>query len=760
MKQSSKHGILHPDQNQLVALPTGTGKTLLGELALLSSLGQEPGLVCYIAPYVALGRQVYEKINRHTPPEIRVHQMVGGYKEPDSLEPERQAEVVVATPERFDALLRSNPELLPSVQCVVFDEAHMVGNDQRGIRLEGIITRLRLAKLRDGSSPRFVLLSAVLSNANSLGNWIGIGPDDVISGTWRPSAKRLLRWTEDGVLKMHAGDDPLRDEPDEVLGETLLPWPRTGFYRAANIGGIKKQEPATMENLAVLADYEHSQYHQPVLCVCSTRPKTRQLAREIARRFTPLQPIPQSIGTVIELINQKYLYLRPLKEALQRGVAYHNSSLPYELREGIERAVEEKTLKVVAATTTLAEGVDLPFRVTILADWLTFDGSRSRPIESLLFRNIAGRCGRAGQFTEGDTIIFDNPVGDAQLTTPSRRYGLQQQAFFSRSQPTLLSAMGNSEKSVAVSTVGSQLLAAIRENPNLDDLPGLFYRHSFAFHSEDRSAAAERIREAYLDILDDQDGHPLAVAASPAILTAFGEAARVSGLSPTTARRLRVAIQGLSSVGVSRTDLVEVCETLLKALSDVPEQINPDLRRMGNARSRPVVRSDELGLVLDRWLAGEALDQIFASIPTNVRSKRSPTLWNWLGGISEDSTWTDQFARFSDFISSNVEFFLAWVLRAAEQLSEMDGQPNQPWSKWANFVELGVDNDWGVSLIGSGTVTDRKVAREVGQRLEALVPEGEPTLEQVQQILADTVLDDIRTTGQVLGWFRQRASAF
>lgn len=141
----TKYGLLDADKNLLVALPTGTGKTLLGELALMSALGRQPGLVCYIAPYVALGRQVYEKINRHSPPEVRVHQLVGGYKEPEALDPEGHPEVVVATPERFDALLRVHPEFLPSVQCVVFDEAHMIGNGQRGIRLEGIVTRMRLA---------------------------------------------------------------------------------------------------------------------------------------------------------------------------------------------------------------------------------------------------------------------------------------------------------------------------------------------------------------------------------------------------------------------------------------------------------------------------------------------------------------------------------------------------------------------------------------------------------------------------------------
>ena len=148
----TKNGVTTSDRNLLIALPTATGKTLLGELALMSSLGKEPGLVCYIAPYVALGRQVAEKITRHAPTEVRVHRLVGNYQEPDPLDPENRQEVLVATPERFDALLRLRPEVLPSIRCVIFDEAHMIGNGQRGVRLEGIITRLRIEIRSRGSS--------------------------------------------------------------------------------------------------------------------------------------------------------------------------------------------------------------------------------------------------------------------------------------------------------------------------------------------------------------------------------------------------------------------------------------------------------------------------------------------------------------------------------------------------------------------------------------------------------------------------------
>ena len=752
----NEHGVLTSDRNLLIALPTGTGKTLLGELALLSSLGREPGLVCYIAPYVALGRQVAEKISSHTPTEVRVHRLVGGYQEPEPLDPENRLEVLVATPERFDAMLRLRPDLLPSIRCVVFDEAHMIGNGQRGIRLEGVITRLRLAALRGGQVPRFVLLSAVLSNADALATWIDIEPTNVIRGTWRPSAKRLLRWTEDGRLRLHAGDDPLRIRPSEVLGETLLPWPNIDFYPARHFGAIKKQEPLALENLAFLAGLEHTQYQQPVLCVCSTRPKTRYLADQIARRFASLEPLPQPIKSIIDLIDQRYPYLRPLKEALRRGVAYHNSSLPHPVREGIEQAVGDRALKVVAATTTLAEGVDLPFRVTILADWLTFDGDKSHPMESLLFKNIAGRCGRAGQFTEGDTIIFDNPVGDAQLTSPARRPGLQEEVFFQMSQPALTSAISRIDRQDAVSMVGSQLLATISENPGVDNLTSFFLKHSFAHQTDGAEVAAERIALAYGEILDGADGQPLAIAASPAQLTPFGEAASNAGLSPASAKRLRTALGEFSDQGSSQANLIAISVALLKSLSGVAEQGNPDLRKaVENPRSRPVVRLNELELVLALWLAGESIETIFASLPANKRSQRRPGLQTWLQGVSEDSTWTDQFAKFYDFMNNCVEFFLPWVLRASRSLAEISGQPERPWGEWARFVELGVDSTWGVRLIDGGVIAERAIARQIGQALDALMLNTEPTIEQVQQALTEIIGSDDRAVTQVLDWYRQ-----
>ena len=196
--------------------------------------------------------------------------------------------------------------------------------------------------------------------------------------------------------------------------------------------------------------------------------------------------------------------------------------------------------------------------------------------------------------------------------------------------------------------------------------------------------------------------------------------------------------------------------TLLKSLAGVAEQVNPDLRKaVDNPKSRPVVRLNELELVLSLWLAGESIETIFAALPANKRSKRRPGLQTWLQGVSEDSTWTDQFAKFYDFMSNCVEFFLPWVLRAARPLAEISGQPERPWGEWARFAELGVDSTWAVRLIDAGLIAERAVARQIGQAFDELMLNTEPTIEQIQQALIEIIGSDDRAVTQVLDWYRQ-----
>jgi helicase len=138
-----RSSLLRSSYNSLVCLPTSTGKTLIGELAIAAALSAKPGLAIYLAPYIAIGLQAARALKEHLPRPYRVHTLVGGLNPDPQIDTSRFPEVVVATPERFDSMLRRF-NALQDLRIVVVDEAHVVSDGARGVRLEALLSRLRL----------------------------------------------------------------------------------------------------------------------------------------------------------------------------------------------------------------------------------------------------------------------------------------------------------------------------------------------------------------------------------------------------------------------------------------------------------------------------------------------------------------------------------------------------------------------------------------------------------------------------------------
>jgi helicase len=199
--------------------------------------------------------------------------MIGGFQEAEAIALDRHMEIIVATPERLDALLRTTPSLINDLRCVVCDEAQLVQNDVRGIRLEGLITRMRLLQER-GSPLRLVLLSAVLSRYDALRQWIDAPEAAVVTDSWRPTARRLALWSESGSLTWYGSDDPIRrpaTASDSTIGQLILPWPELRFYPTTHVGQVRQQEPAVHTNVAYLAEVLLQRYDGSILCVCATK---------------------------------------------------------------------------------------------------------------------------------------------------------------------------------------------------------------------------------------------------------------------------------------------------------------------------------------------------------------------------------------------------------------------------------------------------------------------------------------------------------
>jgi ATP-dependent DNA helicase len=336
---------------------------------------------------------VYECFKRHAPTGINVRGYFGNFN--SQIEPlDRFAStIMIATPERLDAILRTQ-DLYAQLHTVVFDEAHGIQNGVRGARLESLITRLRLQQRRHAHI-RLMLLSAVLADVESVRLWLGV---DAVHchDTWRPTARRLGIWMDSGDPGWIWGTDPLRPsdrKATQFIGLKKLTWPEymqpAGAYQY-----IEAQKPAAFRNAAYLARYLQDSIGGPVLLACASKASTRGLAAAIASALPEKQEPSNARDGLIKTITTNYPHLANLAAIVVKGVAYHNASLPSSVRMGIEDALKVRALDFVAATTTLAEGVDLPFRVTVLFDWLMGFKDQQAPMASLLFRNIAGRWAR------------------------------------------------------------------------------------------------------------------------------------------------------------------------------------------------------------------------------------------------------------------------------------------------------------------------------------------------------------------------------
>ncbi len=197
-----KYDLLSDNQNAIIATPTNSGKSLLSYLLLFEKASKGKTVVL-IEPLRALAyekseelKRISEFLKRQSKIKVGVTVTTGDYRLNDEFMHSALIEdaignkgrIVVATPERLDALSRGpeNKDWFKSIELICFDEAHLIGDPNRGATLELLIAYLRSL----ASNLRIVLLSATISNADELASWLD--PCVVISDI--PRYPILQKW--------------------------------------------------------------------------------------------------------------------------------------------------------------------------------------------------------------------------------------------------------------------------------------------------------------------------------------------------------------------------------------------------------------------------------------------------------------------------------------------------------------------------------------------------------------------------------------
>jgi len=169
-------GLFKNENNQIVCTPTGSGKTLVAELAMLDTIFNKKKKVIYIVPLKALASEKYREFQELYGEDFNVRLSIG------ELQNERynfDYDLMILTAEKLDSLLRHDKRLLDSLGLVIADEIHLLNDERRGPTLE-ILLSIFKSKYKE---IRIIGLSATIGNAKEIAEWLEA---DLVEDDWRP----------------------------------------------------------------------------------------------------------------------------------------------------------------------------------------------------------------------------------------------------------------------------------------------------------------------------------------------------------------------------------------------------------------------------------------------------------------------------------------------------------------------------------------------------------------------------------------------
>ena len=384
----------------VVSIPTSSGKTRIAEIAILDSISKYKGSkALYIAPFRSLAYEIENSLDEifHNI-GISVSHLYGGslFSKLDEKVID-ESDVIIATPEKAKAMLRGNNEILNQIKLVVIDEGHLLGANKRLIVNEIFYEELRFFINRNDG--RFLLLSAVLPNAEDLAEWLTDSNQNVFKENWRPSDERLgvLQWNGDSVDLNWRSTDTERDSfnPKFIISEEQPLRPRQRRIRFF---------PET-KNQAIASTAYKLRTFGPVLIFVGRKESVFTIAREYDKCFEDDLSYPyknQNDWNAFELAciesygeESEWLYFA------RKGILCHNADLLTDVRLPLERLMSKERPRVIIATSTLGQGVNLGVS-TVIFSTLYQAGNL---ITSRDFWNIAGRAGRAFVDHEGKILV-------------------------------------------------------------------------------------------------------------------------------------------------------------------------------------------------------------------------------------------------------------------------------------------------------------------------------------------------------------------
>ena len=354
----------------VASIPTASGKTLIAQLAMLSAVDRG-GKALYIVPLRALASEKREEFAEFEAYGVSIGVATGNYE--DTGEWLAGKDIIVATSEKVDSLVRNGAPWVDDLDCVVSDEVHLVDDPNRGPTLEVTLAKLR----RINPDLQVVALSATVGNAGEMAEWLDA---ELVDSEWRPI--ELKTGVQYGQA-LHFGD---------------------GSKRELRVGSNEKPTEAIVRD--TLAE------DGSTLVFVNSRRNAEGAAKRLANTSRDglddeerrrLADLAEEIRGVSDTETSE-----DLAACVEKGAAFHHAGCSSEHRSIVEDAFRDRLIKVIAATPTLAAGVNTPSRRVVVRDWRRYSGDAGgmKPLSVLEVHQMMGRAGRPGRDPYGEALLL------------------------------------------------------------------------------------------------------------------------------------------------------------------------------------------------------------------------------------------------------------------------------------------------------------------------------------------------------------------
>jgi ATP-dependent RNA helicase HelY len=388
----------------LVAAPTGSGKTVVGEFAVHLALAQ--GRKCfYTTPIKALSNQKYTDLVRRYD-----NQTVGLLTGDNSINGE--APVVVMTTEVLRNMLYTGSPALAGLGYVVLDEVHYLADTSRGAVWEEVIIHLP-------ESVRVVALSATVSNAEEFGEWLDQvrGGTAVIVDEHRPVPLWQHVLVGNRLYDLFTDDEHTRVNPELLRVAQRDAWlerkapgrPRRGGRRPRRLPLAYRPDMISRLDAsgllpAITFIFSRAGCDAAVQqCLSAglrlTTPEEAGLVQQTAERRTA----DISVEDLAVLGYGEWL------DGLRRGIAAHHAGMLPAFKEIVEELFAAGLVRAVFATETLALGINMPARTVVIEKLDKWNGETHANLTAGEYTQLTGRAGRRGIDVEGHAVVLWQP---------------------------------------------------------------------------------------------------------------------------------------------------------------------------------------------------------------------------------------------------------------------------------------------------------------------------------------------------------------